>query len=332
MKVAVLGAGAIGAYVGAMLARGGTEVHLIARGPHLAAMRRDGLRVISDADEFSVRVPATDDPREIGTVDTVFLGLKAHQYAGAGSLLEPLLRDETAVVAAQNGIPWWYFYRHGGPFDGRRVESVDPGGAVSAVIPPWRAVGCVVFSSTELEAPGVVRHVEGVRFPIGEPDNQPSERTQAFSGAMREAGLRAPVVSRIRDHVWLKLIGNVVFNPLSALSRATMAQICDYQPSYDAAVRVMTEALAVARALGCEPSMTIEQRMAGAAQVGPHRTSMLQDLEAGKELEVGALVSAVVELADLVEIEAPALRTLSAAIELLERTRRSDTAARAANS
>lgn len=331
MKVAVLGAGAIGAYVGAMLARGGTEVHLIARGPHLEAMRRDGLRVISDADEFSVRVPVTNDPREIGPVDTVFLGLKAHQYARASSLLEPLLGDETAVVAAQNGIPWWYFYRHGGPFDGRRVESVDPGGAVSAVIPPWRAVGCVVFSSTELEAPGVVRHVEGVRFPIGEPDNQPSERAQAFSRVMREAGLKAPVVSRIRDHVWLKLIGNVVFNPLSALSRATMAQICDYQPSYDAAVRVMTEALAIARAFGCEPSMTIEQRMAGAAQVGPHRTSMLQDLEAGKELEVDALVSAVVELADLVEIEAPALRTLSAAIELLERTRRADAAARAAH-
>jgi 2-dehydropantoate 2-reductase len=322
MKVAVLGAGAIGSYVWAMLARGGTDVHLIARGAHLEAMRSHGLRVITNGEEFTVHTPVTDDPRDIGHVDAVFLGLKAHQYAEAGYLLEPLLGPETPVIAAQNGIPWWYFYRHGGPWDGRRIQSVDPNGAVSAAIPPWRALGCVVFCSTELEAPGVVRHVEGVRFPVGEPGHGSSERCQAFSQAMREGGLKAPVVSRIRDHVWLKLMGNVFFNPFSALTGATMAQICDRQPSRDTAVRVMTETLEIARALGCDPKLSAEQRVAGAAQVGDHKTSMLQDLEAGKDLELGALVNAVVELADLVEIEAPSLRTISAAIELLDRTRR----------
>ena len=251
----------------------------------------------------------------------MFLGLKAHQYAGAGSLLEPLLGPETAVIAAQNGIPWWYFYRHGGPLDGRRIESVDPGGAVSAVIPPWRAVGCVVYCSTELEAPGVVRHMEGIRFPVGEPSGESSERCQAFNQAMRTGGLKAPVVSRIRDHVWLKLMGNVFFNPFSALTRATMAEICEHPLSHEAAVRVMTETLEIANALGCDPKLSIEQRMAGAAQAGDHKTSMLMDFEAGKDLELGALVSAVVELADLVGVKAPSLRTISAAIELLGSTR-----------
>lgn len=321
MKVAVLGAGAIGAYVGAMLARGGTDVHLIARGAHLDAMRSHGVRVITDAEDFTVRAPATDDSHDVGEVDAVFLGLKAQQYAGAGSLLEPLLGPETGVVAAQNGVPWWYFHSHGGPLEGRRIESVDPDGAVSAAIPPRRAIGCVVFCSTELVAPGVVRHTEGIRFPLGEPDGTSTERCQAFSQAMRAGGLKAPVVSRIRDQMWLKLMGNVFFNPFSALTRATMAQICDHEPSRATAVRVMTETLEIARALGCDPKLSIEQRVAGAAQVGDHKTSMLQDLDAGKDLEIGAVVTAVVELADLVGIEAPSLRTVSAAIELLDRTR-----------
>lgn len=322
MKVAVVGAGAVGAYVGAMLARGGTDVSLIARGANLEAMRSTGLRVITENAEFTVRVPATDNPREIGEVDTVFLGLKAHHYAGAAPLLEPLLGPDTAVVAAQNGIPWWYFYKRGGEFDGRRIEAVDPGGAVSRVIPPRRAIGCVVYSSTELEGPGVVRHVEGFRFPIGEPDGQPSGRTRAFSQAMRAGGLKAPVVSKIRDHIWLKLMGNVVFNPLSALTRATVVQMCEYPPTRDLAARVMAETQEIACALGCNASgLSIQQRIEGARLVGQHRTSMLQDIEAGKQLELAALVTAVVELADLAQIAAPSLRTLSAAAELLERTR-----------
>jgi 2-dehydropantoate 2-reductase len=322
MRIAILGAGAIGAYVGAMLARGGADVWLIARGPHGETMRRDGVRVISDGDDFTVRPPVTDDPSEVGEVDAVFLGLKAQQYADAGPMLEPLLAPATTVVSAQNGIPWWYFYKHGGPFDGRRIESVDPGGAVSAAIPPWRAVGCVVYASTELDAPGVVRHIEGVRFPIGEPDGRPSERSAAFSQAMRAAGLKAPVLTRIREHIWLKLMGNAVFNPLSALAHATMAEISEFGPTRETAARVMTEIAQIARALGCEPQLSVEQRLAGAAQVGHHKTSMLQDLEAGKPLEVDALLTAVVELADLIGEPAPSLRTLHAAVALLDLTRR----------
>lgn len=321
MRVAVLGAGAIGAYVGAMLARSGVDVSLIARGAHCEAMRRNGLRVLGESEDFTVRPPVTDDPADIGEVDAVFLGLKAHQYAGAGSILEPLLGPATGVIAAQNGIPWWYFYRHGGPFDGRRIESVDPGGSVSEVIPPWRAIGCVVYASTELEAPGVVRHIEGIRFPIGEPDGQFSERSTAFGQAMGAAGLKAPVVSSIREHIWLKLMGNVVFNPLSALTHATMAEICAHGPSRDTVIRVMTETMQVAGALGCRPRLSVEQRLAGAAHVGDHKTSMLQDLEAGKPLELAALVTAVVELADLVGEPVPSLRTLHSAAELMEHGR-----------
>src|ERR687889_627204 len=226
MRVAVLGAGAIGAYVGAALARGGTDVHLIARGAHLEALRRNGVRVVSARGDFEARPPATDDSSEVGPVDFIFLGLKANSYANAGPLLEPLMHDETAVVAGQNGIPWWYFHGLEGEYAGRRIEAVDPGGAVSRVIPPERAIGCVVYAGTELEAPGVVRHLEGTRFTIGEPDGTLSDRCREFSEAMIAGGLKCPVEEDVRDEIWVKLMGNVAFNPLSALTRSTMAQIC----------------------------------------------------------------------------------------------------------
>jgi 2-dehydropantoate 2-reductase len=320
VKVAVLGAGAIGAYVGAALERGGTDVHLVARGANLEALRRDGVRVLSPRGDFSARPPATDDPREVGPCDVVVLGLKAHQYADAGPLLEPLLAPETAVVAAQNGIPWWYFHGLTGPNDGRRIEAVDPRGAVSAVIPPERAIGCVVYSSTELVAPGVVQHLEGTRFSIGEPDGRDSERCRAFSEAMVAGGLKCPVEPNIRNDVWIKLMGNVAFNPLSALTRATMVAMCRHEPTRRLVVSLMEESLEIARRLGQTPEISIERRLAGAERVGEHRTSMLQDLEAGKRLEVAPIVTAVVELADLTGVEAPALRAVSAAVELLDLT------------
>ncbi|MGZ4415104.1 MAG: 2-dehydropantoate 2-reductase, partial [Gaiellaceae bacterium] len=208
MKVAVLGAGAIGAYLGAALARGGADVHLVARGANLDAIRRHGVRVLSPRGDFTVQPPATDDPAEIGVVDVVVLGLKAHDYAAVGPLLAPLLGSQTAVVAAQNGIPWWYFHGLRGPYSGRRIEPVDPGGAVSEAIPPERAIGCVVYSSTELEAPGVVRHVEGTRFSIGEPDGTVSRRCLAFSEAMVAGGVKCPGEPEIRHDVRIKLIGN----------------------------------------------------------------------------------------------------------------------------
>lgn len=313
----MLGAGAIGAYVGAALARGGSDVHLIARGPHLAAMRRDGVRIV-DADGSWVERPAcTDDPREIGPVDVVFLGLKAHAYASAGPLLAPLLGADTAVVAAQNGVPWWYFHRHGGRFDGRRIEALDPEGAVTRAIPLDRVIGSVVYPATEIEAPGVIRHVEGRRIAIGEPDRSVSPRCEAIRDALVAGGLKCPIDPDLRAQIWLKLMGNAAFNPLSALTGATMRQIAEDPGAYALAGRIMREVEAVAAALGAAPRVDVGRRLAGAAAVGDHKTSMLQDREAGRPLELDALAGAVLELAALVGVDAPALAAVTAALGLL---------------
>ncbi|MFF5932825.1 2-dehydropantoate 2-reductase [Streptomyces sp. NPDC012508] len=323
MKVAVLGAGAIGAYVGAALDRAGADVHLIARGPHLAAMRQHGVRVESPRGDFTARVHATDDPSDVGPADYVFLGLKANAYAACGPLIAPLLHDTTAVVAAQNGIPWWYFHRHGGPHDGHRVESVDPGGAVSAVLAPQRAIGCVVYAATELSGPGVVRHLEGTRFSIGEPDRSASARCEMFAEAMRAGGLKCPVEAELRHDIWIKLLGNISFNPISALARATMRQMCLHGGTRQVIEQMMHETLAVAAALGCRPDISVERRLAGAERVGDHRTSTLQDLERGKPLELDVLLAAVVELAGITDVPVPTLRTVHALSDLLATQSRS---------
>jgi 2-dehydropantoate 2-reductase len=317
VRVAVVGAGAIGAYVGASLHRGGTDVHLVARGEHLAAMRRDGVTVLSPRGDFHAHPAATDDPAEIGPVDIVFLGLKAYSYASAGPLLAPLLRSGTGVVAAQNGIPWWYFHGLPGPHEGRRVEAADPGGAVSAVIPPDRAIGCVVYCSAEIEAPGVIRHVEGTRFSIGEPDGSISERCTAFSKAMIAGGLKCPVEKDLRADIWLKLLGNVAFNPVSVLTRATMGEIAEHPGTRQLVLAMMRETAEVAARLGSPPKISVERRFDGAAKVGDHKTSMLMDFEAGKPLETGVLLSAPVELARLTGVSAPSLELVHALIDLL---------------
>lgn len=317
MRVAVLGAGAIGAYVGAALHRGGTEVHLVARGPHLEAIRSNGVTVLSPRGDFTARTPATDDPAAIGPVDYVFLGLKANSYANAGPLLQPLLHDRTVVVAAQNGIPWWYFHGLEGPYRGRRIESVDPGGAVTQVIDLDRAIGCVVYCSTELEGPGVVRHLEGTRFSIGEPAGGPSERCEQFSTAMIAGGLKCPVEADIRNDIWIKLLGNAAFNPISALARATMVEIATHQGTRQMVRMMMEESLAIAAALGCHPEISVDKRLDGAERVGEHKTSMLQDLEKDKPLELDVILAAVVELADLTGVPAPTLRAVHAVADLL---------------
>ncbi|MFE0019483.1 2-dehydropantoate 2-reductase [Amycolatopsis sp. NPDC059021] len=321
MKVAVLGAGAIGAYVGAALHRSGVEVHLVARGLHLDAMRRHGVLVRSPRGDFSATPHVTGDPAEVGEADYVFLGLKAHSYATAGPLLAPLLGPGTALVAAQNGIPWWYFHGLAGhPLEGHRVETVDPGGAVSAVLELRRAIGCVVYCSTVIERPGVIRHLEGTRFSLGEPAGGVSGRCTALSEAMIAGGLKAPVEPDIRNDIWIKLMGNVAFNPLSALTRATMAQMCEHADTRALVATMMTETLEIARAAGSDPQVSVEKRIDGAWRVGHHKTSMLQDLEAGKPLEIDAIIGAVVELAGLTGVPAPALRHVHAAIGLLNRT------------
>jgi 2-dehydropantoate 2-reductase len=317
VKVAVVGAGAIGAYVGAALHRGGSDVHLIARGKHLEAMRRGGVTVLSPRGDFRAGPHATADPAEIGPVDIIFLGLKAYSYAGAGLLIRPLLRPGTGVVAAQNGIPWWYFHGLPGPYEDRRVEAVDPGGAVSAVIPPAQAIGCVVYSSTEIESPGVIRHIEGTRFSIGEPDGTVSQRCTAFSQAMVAGGLKCPVETDLRSDIWLKLMGNVAFNPISVLTGATMGQIAAHPGTRQLVLAMMHETAEIAARLGSPPKISVERRFEGAARVGDHKTSMLMDFEAGKPLESDVLLKAPVELARLAGVPAPNLEMVQALIELL---------------
>ncbi|MDP9793236.1 2-dehydropantoate 2-reductase [Catenuloplanes nepalensis] len=317
MKVAVLGAGAIGAFVGASLCRAGVDVHLIARGEHLTALRADGVHVISPRGSFRARPPATGDPAEVGPSDYVFLGLKAHAYAASGPLVAPLLGPHTALIAAQNGIPWWYFHRLDGPYRDHRIEAVDPGGETSAVLAPDRAIGCVAYPATVIERPGVIRHLEGTRFAIGEPDGTISRRCLDFSAAMVAGGLKCPVEPRLRDDIWIKLIGNVALNPISALTRGTLAQMCEHAGVRAVIAALMAETLDVAARVGARPEISIERRIDGARRVGHHRTSMLQDLELGRPLELAAIVAAVVELADLTGAPAPTLRAVHALTDLL---------------
>jgi 2-dehydropantoate 2-reductase len=331
MRVAVLGAGAIGAYVGASLCRAGVDVHLIARGAHLAALRADGVQVLSPRGDFSAHPHATDDPAGVGPVDYVFLGLKAHSYASAGPLIAPLLGPHTAIIAGQNGIPWWYFHKLAGPYEDYRVEAVDPGGATSAVMPRERAIGCVVYPATVIESPGVIRHLEGTRFSIGEPDGSVSRRCTEFSEAMIAGGLKCPVEPRLRDDIWIKLMGNVSLNPISALTQGTMAEICQHAGTRHVIAQMMEETLDIAARVGSTPEISIAKRIDGAERVGHHKTSMLQDLEAGKELELDAIVTAVIEIADITGAPAPTLRTVYAATDLLARSaaKRSSTPAMA---
>jgi 2-dehydropantoate 2-reductase len=280
-------------------------------------MRSQGVTVLSPRGDFHAHPHATDDPASIGPVDIVFLGLKAYSYAEAGPLLGPLLRSHTGVVAAQNGIPWWYFHEMAGPYAGRRVEAVDPGGAVTSVISPEMAIGCVVYCSAEIASPGVIRHVEGTRFSIGEPDGSVSSRCLAFSEAMIAGGLKCPVVPDLRSEVWLKLLGNVAFNPVSVLTRATMGAIAEHPGTRELVLSMMRETFEIASQLGSTPKISVERRFEGAAKVGDHKTSMLMDFEAGKPLETDVLLAAPVELARLVGVPAPTLEMVHALIGLL---------------
>jgi 2-dehydropantoate 2-reductase len=320
MKFAIVGAGAVGAYVGTCLAAGGEDVALVARGAHLEAMQQRGVRVLlQTGEELTAHPFATDDPAKIGTVDVVFLAPKAPSLRLLAPRLTPLLGPETPVVAGQNGLPWWYFEKCGGPLEGTHLDTVDPGGFLSASIPAQRVIGCVIYCSTVIAEPGVVRQIEGNRFAIGELDGVRSERCRQISQAFQKGGLKCAVRNRIRRDVWVKLIGNLAFNPISALARADMAEIVRDPGTRALARAVMQEGEAVARALGMELDITVDQRLEGAAQVGAHRTSTLQDLEMGKPLELDAIVGAVVELADKLGVRVPHTRTLYACAALLEK-------------
>ena len=318
MKFAVVGAGAIGAFAGAMLSRSGDDVTLIARGAHLEAMRERGVLVRGSLGEFTARPAVTDDPASVGRVDTVLLTLKAHSLTEMATRLGPLIGPDTSVVSMQNGIPWWYFYRHGGEWEGIHLESVDPGGVVGKSMDPARVIGCVVYPSTIITEPGVVEHIEGTRFAIGEPDGEKSDRCRLIADAFIKAGLRCPIRSKIRHDMWVKLMGSVAFNPISALTRATLIDLVQCRETRALSASIMAEAEAVARGLGIDLGVSIDQRLEGAEKVGAHKTSMLQDVEAGRPLELEAIVGAVVELGKRLGVAMPSTEAAYACVKLLD--------------
>jgi 2-dehydropantoate 2-reductase len=322
MKIAVIGAGAIGGLVGAKLALAGEDVTFIVRGANLDAIATNGIRLISAEGEEQVarEVEATDRYEQAGAQDIVILAMKAHQVEAVASEVPKLFGPHTVVVTMQNGIPYWYFQKHGGPLEGTTVKSVDPHGVVAASIPAERVIGCVVYPASELVAPGVVKHIEGDRFPVGELDGSTSDRVNRVSACFTEAGFKAPVLDNIRAEIWLKLWGNLTFNPISSLSHSTLVDICQYPPSRELATAMMREAQAVAHKLGIEFRVSLEKRIAGAEKVGKHKTSMLQDVEAGRAPEIDALVGAVVELARLTDTSTPHIDTVYSLVKLLART------------
>ncbi len=322
MKIAVIGAGAIGGLVGAKLALAGEDVTFIVRGANLDAIATNGFKLIAadGSEEVARNVKATDRYDQAGPQDIVILAMKAHQVEAVANEVPRLFGPETVVVTMQNGIPYWYFHKHGGPLEGSTVKSVDPHGVVAAKIPAERVIGCVVYPASELVAPGVVKHIEGDRFPVGELDGSTSERVNRVSACFAKAGFKAPVLDNIRAEIWLKLWGNLTFNPISSLSHSTLVDICQYPPSRDLAAAMMREAQAVAHKLGIEFRVSLEKRIAGAEKVGKHKTSMLQDVEAGRAPEIDALVGAVVELARLTDTSTPHIDTVYSLVKLLART------------
>jgi len=317
MRFLIAGAGAIGAYIGARMAHARFDVTLFARGPHLRAMQQHGVQVKSPEGDFVARPAIASSLEEVGPVDVVFLGVKAHGLPQLAPQIKAVLGPETTVVSTQNGIPWWYFQGFGGEWEGLRLERVDPGGVISATIEARRVVGSIVYFSTEIPAPGVIQHIEGNRISLGEPDGSRSDRCRRIAEALIASGLRCPVNSHLRQEIWVKVLGNASFNPVSALTRATLVQMVR-DPGVSAVIRnIMQEVEAVSRKLGMELPVTIDQRMAGAEKVGEHKTSMLQDLEAGRPMELEALVGAVVELGERVGLPMTCTRTVYNCTRLL---------------
>jgi len=320
VKIAVVGAGAIGGYVGGWLAAAGEDVTFIARGANLEAIRRDGMRVIGeDGTVVTARASAVERAVDAGPQDVAILAVKAHQVSAVAADLAGLCNSSTAIVTMQNGIPWWYFHKHGGAYEGTPVRSADPDGSIARHVDPDRIIGSVVYPAATLEAPGVVHVVEGRRFALGEPDGSTSQRVQAVSASFTGAGFKAPVISDIRSEIWLKLWGNLSFNPISALTHATLAGLLRFPLTRELSIAMMREAESVANKLGITFRVGIDKRIAGAEKVGEHKTSMLQDVEAGRPLEIEALVGSVVELGRLTNTPTPHIDSVYALVSLLAR-------------
>ena len=315
MKICIYGAGAIGGYLGAGLALNGADVTLIARGPHLAAMQEHGLKLIKDGEERVAKVTATDDPAEAGPQDYVIVTLKAHSVPPIADQFAPLFHDETAVVWGVNGIPWWYFHGLEGDHKDRRIECLDPGGVLWDHMGPERMIGCAVYPAAEVPEPGVIQHVEGDRFSLGEPSGEKTERIQALSAALISAGFKAPVRPQIRNELWVKLWGNLSFNPISALTHATLETIGTDPGTREIARRMMLEGQEIGEALGVRFAVDVEKRINGAVAVGAHKTSMLQDLERGRPMEIDALVTSVQEMGRVVGVQTPYIDAILALIQ-----------------
>lgn len=326
MKICVVGAGSIGGLLGVKLALAGHEVTLIARGANLAAIRAKGMKLVMHDGTTLVadRVMATDKLSEPGPQDLVILGMKAHQVEPIIGELPALLHKDTVILPMQNGIPWWYFQRHGGVHEGRVVKAVDPEGRIAAAIDPARLLGCVVYPAAEIAEPGVIHHIEGDRFPVGELDGSDSARVRGIAAVLTEAGFKSPVLPSIRSEIWLKLWGNLTFNPISALTHSTLVDICQYPLTRELARKMMAEAQEVAAQLGIAFRVDIDRRIAGAEKVGKHKTSMLQDVEAGRDPEIDALVGAVIELGQVVQRPVTCIEALYALVKLLGRTMKED--------
>lgn len=320
MRVCIYGAGAIGGYLGVALAEAGCEVSLVARGPHLAAIRAHGLTLLKDGARRTVTLAASEDPADLGPQDHVIVALKAHSVPAVAQKMTALFHEETSVVTAVNGVPWWYFHGLGGDLEGKRLESVDPGGVQWDAFGPERAIGCVVYPACEIEEPGVITHQDGDRFTLGEPSGEKTERVQALSEAMRAGGLKAPVRPRIRDEIWVKLWGNLSFNPISALTGATLEQICGDPETRAVARAMMVEGQTVGEALGVKFAIDVDKRIAGAEAVGAHKTSMLQDLERGRAMEIDALVTSVQELGRLTGVPTPTIDAVLGLVKMRGRT------------
>jgi len=321
MKICVVGAGAIGGYLAVKLAQSGHEVSVVIRGANLEAVRKNGMKlVMEDGSEHVAAMAASDRIADLGVQDVVILGMKAHQVAPVAAEIPALLGPETMIVTAQNGVPWWYFHKHGGPYEGRRVEAVDPGGAVSSHLDIDRIIGCIIYPACEMAAPGVIRHIEGNRFTLGEIDGSDTPRIRLLADALRQAGFKAPIASDIRSEIWIKLWGNLSFNPISALTHATLVDICEFGPSRELAARMMQEAQQIGEKLGVNFKVSLDKRIAGAAAVGKHKTSMLQDIEAGRPIELDALVGTVLEMGRITDTPTPNIEAVHALAALLAKT------------
>jgi 2-dehydropantoate 2-reductase len=320
MNITIIGAGAIGGHIAAKLAAAGERVTVVARGEHLKAIRERGLKLKENGEESVARVQATDRIAEAGGADLVLLGVKAHQLTPIAAEVASIVTPSTMLMMTQNGFPWWYFFKHGGPHEGVQLESVDPGGVIARNLPIDAVVAAISYQAAEIESPGVIRHIEGHRFPVAEIDGQRTERIAALSELFTRAGFKSPVLADVRAEIWMKLWGNLTFNPISALTHATLEDLCRFPQTRALATAMMREAQAVGEAFGIRFRLSIEKRIAGAESIGAHKTSMLQDIEHGRAPEIDALLGSVIELARLVNMPTPHLEAVYAVTKLLGET------------